>query len=146
MKEEDESKGDPGFRVNWMNMRDAYTGKMLWERRDWDDMYDGEVEARVPESILACRAVSREVNFYSKEEMRSFRLEQRILLHGQPFEEWRFTFGFVMPGSTNTWQQVIQAADDVLPAHVLSGNVVIETSFFDGASLISTCRVRVFYD
>jgi hypothetical protein len=25
--------------------------------------------------------------------------------------EWRFDFGFVIPGSTNSWQQSIQAAD-----------------------------------
>ena len=51
-----------------------------------------------------------------------------------------------MPGSTNTWQQVIEAADEMMPAEVLNGNVVIETSFFDGDMLISKCRVRIFYD
>ena len=51
-----------------------------------------------------------------------------------------------MPGSTNTWQQVIEAADEMLPVEVLDGNVVIETSFFDGQQLISQCRVRIFYD
>ena len=69
-----------------------------------------------------------------------------MLLHDQPFEVWNFEFGFVMPGSTNTWQQVIEAADEMMPAEVLNGNVVIETSFFDGDMLISKCRVRIFYD
>ena len=50
------------------------------------------------------------------------------------------------PGSTNTWQQVIEAADEMMPAEVLDGNVVIETSFFDGDAIISKCRVRIFYD
>lgn len=113
-----------GFKVNWMNMRDAYTGRILWEQHSgWEEMYDREIVARVPSSILACKAVSREVNFSSAHQMESFHLEQRIMLHEQPFEEWRFAFGFVMPGSTNTWQQVIEAADEVLPAHVLNGNV-----------------------
>ena len=74
------------------------------------------------------------------------RAEQRVLLHDRPFERWTFRFGFVMPGSTNTWQQVIEAADEMLPVEVLDGNVVIETSFFDGQQLISQCRVRIFYD
>ncbi|KAH8091973.1 3',5'-cyclic-nucleotide phosphodiesterase [Aureococcus anophagefferens] len=78
--------------------------------------------------------------------MEHFRLEQRVLLHDQPFEAWNFQFGFVMPGSTNSWQQVIEAADEMMPAEVLNGNVVIETSFFDGDMLIAKCRVRIFYD
>ena len=89
---------------------------------------------------------SREVNFTSEFKMKDFRLEQRVLLHDRPFERWNFRFGFVMPGSTNTWQQVIEAADEMLPVEVLDGNVVIETSFFDGQQLISQCRVRIFYD
>ena len=121
-----------GFRINWMNMRDAATGKILWEQsKGWGDMYDREILARVPRRLLDCRAVSREVNFTSEFKMKDFRLEQRVLLHDRPFERWNFRFGFVMPGSTNTWQQVIEAADEMLPVEVLDGNVVIETSFFD---------------
>ncbi len=37
-----------------------------------------EHEARVPKRILKCRAVSREINFSSEEEMKQFRLEQRV--------------------------------------------------------------------
>ena len=35
--------------------------------------------------------------------------------------EFFFVFGFVIPGSTNTWQQVIEAAspDKMLPAEAL---------------------------
>ena len=136
-----------GFTINWMNMRDAYTGRILWEQKQgWGDMYEREILARVPRAILDCRAVSREVNFSSEQKMESFRLEQRVLLHDQPFEEWKFQFGFVMPASTNSWQQVIEAADEMMPAEVLNGNVVIETSFYDGDMLISKCRVRIFYD
>ena len=49
----------------------------------------------------------------------------------QCIEEWLFDFGFVIPNSTNTWQQVIEADEgNMIPAEVLSGNVTIETSFF----------------
>ena len=71
-----------GFRINWMNMRDAATGKILWEQaKGWGDMYDREILARVPRRLLDCRAVSREVNFSSEFKMKDFRLEQRVLLH-----------------------------------------------------------------
>ena len=61
-------------------------------------------------------------------------------------EEWRFDFGFVIPGSTNSWQQVIKAADEMMDPELLSGNITIETSFFDGASFIAKSLVRIFYD
>lgn len=64
-----------------------------------------------------------------------------------PSSEWNFQFGFVMPGSTNSWQSVIEAAPEaqMMPASVLTGNIVIETRFFDGDELVSTSRVRIFY-
>lgn len=40
---------------------------------------DMEHEARVPKKILKCRAVSREINFSSVEQMQKFRLEQKVL-------------------------------------------------------------------
>jgi len=38
------------------------------------------------------------------------------------FQEWKFDFGFVIPGSTNTWQSVIEAAPEsqMMPANALT--------------------------
>lgn len=47
---------------------------------------DTEHEARVPKRILQCRAVSREINFSSEEEMQQFRLEQRVYFKGTIIE------------------------------------------------------------
>ncbi|GFS17517.1 retinal rod rhodopsin-sensitive cGMP 3',5'-cyclic phosphodiesterase subunit delta [Elysia marginata] len=106
-----------------------------------------EHEARVPKKILKCRAVSREINFSSKEPMDKFRLEQRVLFKGKCLEEWFFDFGFVIPGSTNTWQSLIEAAPEsqMMPANVLNGNVVIETRFYDEEMCVSVSKVRIFY-
>jgi retinal rod rhodopsin-sensitive cGMP 3',5'-cyclic phosphodiesterase subunit delta len=54
----------------------------------------------------------------------------------------------VIPNSTNTWQQTIEAADEsrMLPATALDGNVLIETSFFDDDLLVCKTVLRVFYD
>lgn len=132
---------------NWMNLRDADSGKILWQGNedlwvslifqilhwrmtiDWTSISylidrsvpDVEHEARVPKKILRCRAVSREINFSSAEPMERFRLEQKVLFKGRCLEEWFFEFGFVIPNSTNTWQSLIQAAPEsqMMPANVL---------------------------
>lgn len=49
-------------------------------------MLNDLVTARVPKKILKCRAVSREINFSSKEAMDKFRLEQRVLFKGKCLE------------------------------------------------------------
>ncbi|XP_030842777.1 retinal rod rhodopsin-sensitive cGMP 3',5'-cyclic phosphodiesterase subunit delta [Strongylocentrotus purpuratus] len=136
-----------GFKVNWMNLRDADSGKIMWQGHDDLSAPDGEHEARVPKKILKCKAISREVNFSSLEPMHQFRLEQRVLFKGRCLEEWFFEFGFVIPNSTNTWQSTIEAAAEgqMMPASVLSGNVVIETKFYDEELLVSTSKVRLYY-
>jgi len=136
-----------GFKLNWMNLRDASSGKVLWQSSDDLSVTGVDHEARVPKKILKCKAVSREINFTSKESMDKFRLEQRVFFKGNCLEEWFFDFGFVIPGSTNTWQSVIEAAPEsqMMSASVLSGHVVIETKFFDKDMLVSTSQVRIFY-
>ncbi|KAK6621676.1 Retinal rod rhodopsin-sensitive cGMP 3',5'-cyclic phosphodiesterase subunit delta [Polyplax serrata] len=130
-----------------MNLRDVDTGKILWQGNEDLSIPDVEHEARVPKKILKCRAVSREINFSSVEEMKKFRLEQKILFKNRCLEEWFFEFGFVIPNSTNTWQSLIEAAPEsqMMPANVLNGNVVIETKFFDDDLLVCTSRVRLYY-
>ncbi|CAF0746359.1 unnamed protein product [Brachionus calyciflorus] len=100
-----------GFKLNWMNLRDADSGRILWQSSE--DMSNPEIEheARVPKKLLKCRAVSHKC-----------------------IEEWYFEFGFVIPGSTNSWQSLIEAAPEsqMIPASLLSGHVVIETIFLDG--------------
>jgi retinal rod rhodopsin-sensitive cGMP 3',5'-cyclic phosphodiesterase subunit delta len=61
--------------------------------------------------------------------------------------EWVFEFGFVIPGSTNTWQSLIEAAPEsqMIPASLLSGNVVIETTFYDNDLEVSRSKVKIYY-
>lgn len=135
-----------GFRINHMTMREEETGAVLWERSQWAGAFEEELQLRLPRAVLACRAVSREMNFTSAETLRDFRLRQVVMLHGHPIEQWDFDFGFVIPGSTNSWQCTIEAGDAVIPAEILSGNVVIETTFLEGDTAVGTSKMRVFYD
>ena len=136
-----------GFKINWMNFRDTDSEKVLWQgTEDFTDP-EKEHEARVPRKILKCRAVSREISFSSVQSMDKFRLEQRVYFKDRILEEWFFEFGAVIPNSTNTWQSLIEATPEsqMMPAQVLSGNVVIETQFYDDELLVSTSKVRLFY-
>eukprot|EP00450_Noctiluca_scintillans_P020307 CAMPEP_0194520682 /NCGR_PEP_ID=MMETSP0253-20130528/54771_1 /TAXON_ID=2966 /ORGANISM="Noctiluca scintillans" /LENGTH=203 /DNA_ID=CAMNT_0039364953 /DNA_START=60 /DNA_END=672 /DNA_ORIENTATION=- len=145
-----------GFVINWMNMRDAATGRVLWESPMWDTN-KVEAEAHVKREILQCRQVAREINFSSVEMMQSLRLVQSVLFNGEEIEEWNFSFGFVIPNSTNTWQQTIESAEEeeMITAEVASGNIVIDTTFYEADSAIANQKIasstsdgpaRVLYD
>ncbi|KAG4079380.1 hypothetical protein HA402_008072 [Bradysia odoriphaga] len=136
-----------GFQINWMILRDADTGKVLWqENKDFSSSGEEHV-ARVPIKILDLRAVSREINFSTIETMENFRLDQKVLFKGRILEEWFFEMGWVQQNTTNTWQSTIESAPEsqMMPAKVLNGNVTIETNFFDSDTLISKSVVRLYY-
>merc|ERR1712196_154763 len=128
-------------------MRDAGEGTVMWESADIVAYSEVEQAAHVPAEILSCRAISREINFSSNELIEELKLVQRVFFQGNCIEEWRFDFGFVIPSSTNTWQSTIEAAGEgkMIPADILSGNITIETSFYDGDLFVSKSVIRVFY-
>jgi retinal rod rhodopsin-sensitive cGMP 3',5'-cyclic phosphodiesterase subunit delta len=152
-----------GFQINWMNM--SSEGKELW-KEDFHKtkVFGKKIIVQLPKEILNKKHISREINFSSKEIIKHLRLRQQIKLHGNTskysrlmviivpiltekfeVENWLFDFGFVIPGSTNTWQNTIDAGQNVIPAAILSGNVTIETTFCDGNELIGTCDALVYY-
>ena len=46
------------FQINWMNMRDADDGQILWSSHEWSrEMFKKEANAYVPKEILDCRYV-----------------------------------------------------------------------------------------
>lgn len=128
-------------------MKDAENGRLLWDgTADWNST--DIVEAHIPKEILACRAVAREVNFSSKWQLDEFKLTQIVRLFGNIIEVWNFDFGFVIPNSTNTWEQIIDAAEpeEILPASTLSGNIIIETTFYNGNLVLRKNEVKLFYE
>ena len=67
-------------------------------------------------------------------------------LHGQAVEEFGFEFGFVMPNSTNSWEQVIDAEEgQVMPAEVLSGNLIVDTYFCVKGQPFAHQKYRIYY-
>ena len=49
---------------------------MLWESDDWNLASDEEVKVEFPAAMLACRAIGRELVFYSKKIMHQFSIRQ----------------------------------------------------------------------
>lgn len=114
-----------GFVINSVKMGDADTGEIIWSSSDCKAFLNSkeEIIANIPSKILKCRCVAREVNFSSAEIIDKLRLTQTILFNDVATEFFEFKFGFVIPGSTNTWQQTIDAVDpsEMMPASALSG-------------------------
>ena len=61
-----------------MILRDADTGKVIWQENKDFSSAEVEHEARVPVKVLDLRAVSREINFSTVESMENFRLDQKV--------------------------------------------------------------------
>ncbi len=101
-----------------MNIKDDETRKTLWESKSWDKTFHEELKIEVPKEILNLKAVSRELNFSSKELIKDFRIVQSVSLMDNPLEVWNFKFGFVIPDSTNSWENVIEAAGNVFSIRV----------------------------
>ena len=105
----DITKGE--FRIESIRMKDANKGKVLWESNNWDLNQNEEQKVEFPASMLGCKAIGREIVFYSQKIMHDFSIRQVMSLHGQVVEEFGFDFGFVMPNTTNSWEQVIDAEE-----------------------------------
>lgn len=59
-------------------MRDADTGKIIWQENKDLSSSGVEHKAKIPVKILDLRAVSREINFSTIEPIENFRLDQKV--------------------------------------------------------------------
>lgn len=135
-----------GFKINFMKMKNGDTGECLWECKEYNlDKQDGS--ENLPKEILQCESVNREINFSSVHSIDNLELVQNFYLNDEVIESSRFQFGFVIPNSTNNWEQIIEAksAEEMIPYEVLSGNLVVETIFITCGTVIIKNRVRIFY-
>ena len=145
--EEDENfkKIKEGFTVNYMQMRDGSKGRVMWEVKSWDLTKEQHTE-NITKDLLKCKRIIRNVNFSSDEKIDELELVQNFYLMGELFESSRFKFGFVIPGSTNDWEQIMIAKEDgVLPAEVLSGKLQVETLFLIQGKVLYKNRILIYY-
>ena len=104
-------------------------------------------EILIKKEFLECDEVTREIVFSSVEAVKNLRVEQEMRLNNELVEKHAFRFGFVIPGSTNAWQQTFTAAENgrIADAEILSGNLEILTTFSDGNRLIKRLSLIVYY-
>ena len=144
-KHEKLKKIKDGFHINFMKMKDGSQGKVLWQCNEWD-IHAEYREEHLPKEILECKEVVREINFSSKESIEQLELIQNYYIKDELVESSRFYFGFVIPNSTNNWDQTVEAKEEMIPCHILSGNLLVETIFLSGDYLISKSNILIYYD
>ena len=66
-------------------------------------------------------------------------------LQGHIVEQLDFNFGFVIPNSTNNWEQIIEARDEMIPYSILSGKLKVETVFFADGEIFLKNYITIFY-
>ena len=127
------------FKLQHMTISDADDrSKIFWSVQNWDLTDQSEQRVDLPAEMLGCRALSREIVFFSKHKIEDFTIVQIMSMQGHQIEKLEFKFGFVIPNSTNSWDQVIEAdMENMLPAEMLSGNLVVDTYFNSGTTTLA---------
>ena len=134
-----------GLTINHMQMKDGSNGKVLWECKKWDFSSKNHKE-NLSKELLDCKVIIRNVNFSSTEPIEDLELIQNFYLMGELLESSRFKFGFVIPNSTNDWEQIIEAKEEgVLPAEVLSGKLQVETIFLCQEQILWKNKIIIYY-
>ena len=135
-----------GFKINHMKMKDGENGETLWECNEYNLENENKSE-NLPKEILDCSVITREINFSSEYSIENLELIQNFYLNEELIESSRFCFGFVIPNSTNNWEQIIEAKpkEEMIPYHILSGNLQVETIFISSNTIIFKNRVLIFY-
>ena len=61
------------FKIVQMSMRDADDrSQLFWQVENWDLTNQQETRVDLPSSMLKCRALSREIVFFSKDKIEDF--------------------------------------------------------------------------
>lgn len=140
-----------GLTLHSMTLEVSSTGRLVWEHSNFDtELFSGsaggETRLEIPAAVLRLTGVTCKLTFGSEEAIQALRVVHRFFLHGACMEEWHFTFGFVIPGSTNPWVSTIHASPQgLLSAELLSGLLRVESSFFDGDSFIAKLDHVIYY-
>ena len=135
-----------GLAIHLLVFSDEESGRELC-KIDWtdSDAFNGEKQEFLSREMLQCSAVCRTMRFSSTKERFKAVIVQKVLFNGEQIETWSFDFGYVIPNSTNTWASVTKAADQMIPPEILSGKMVIESTFYDGSEVLAVQRTRCFF-
>jgi retinal rod rhodopsin-sensitive cGMP 3',5'-cyclic phosphodiesterase subunit delta len=135
-----------GFKINHMKMKNGENGETLWSCEEYN-LEDENTSQNLPKEILECSVITREINFSSLQAIDNLELIQNFYLNEELIESSRFYFGFVIPNSTNNWEQVIEAKpkEEMIPYQILSGHLLVETIFISSNAVVFKNRCLIYY-
>lgn len=142
---EDLSKKN-GFKIKAIKFKDGNNGKVLWESSNYDISVNEKTE-NLPKEIAGLSVIKREIIFSTEEKLDNLELVQNFYLYGELIESHRFHFGFVIPKSDNSWEQIIEARpeEEMIPIDILSGNLRVEILFLNNSQVICRNVIKIFY-
>jgi retinal rod rhodopsin-sensitive cGMP 3',5'-cyclic phosphodiesterase subunit delta len=144
--DEESKKIMAGFKINTMKLMDYDTHKVYWQASNWDNTVVVRTE-KFPKDILKCAVISRTLNFSSDEEIHDFSIVQQVTMDEMVIEELKFDFGFVIPHSTNDWEQIIEAdKENMMSAEQINGKIAMDTLFMKKDKLLYKARIKIIYE
>ncbi|KAK2945246.1 putative Retinal rod rhodopsin-sensitive cGMP 3',5'-cyclic phosphodiesterase subunit delta [Blattamonas nauphoetae] len=128
---------ETGFKVESIRMRDCATKKVFFQEQGWETIKPLR-EMHLEKALLECESVATEYTFSVDTELEDLKLVQQMLMMGNVIEEFKFEFGFAMPGSTNSFESIIYSAGkgNMYPPELLSGNLQTIVTFVDGDKVV----------
>lgn len=135
-----------GFKIKAIKFKDGNSGKVLWESSNYDVSIVDKTE-NLPKEIAGLSIIKREIIFSTKEKLENLELVQNFYLYGELIESHRFHFGFVIPMSDNSWEQIIEARpeEEMIPTDILSGNLRVEILFLNNSQVICRNVIKILY-
>lgn len=147
-----------GYRIHSITLRSMETGEVVFESTSFfhsfvksrtaldDYRCDLEKKLVLPKRALSSRALLCSIIFSSEESIQNLNCTSDVFLGGGFLEHWESNFGFVIPGSTNTWETCfVRSETDFIDPSISSGNVVFDSVFCDGDIPIRQFKLRLFF-
>ncbi|KAF0768196.1 retinal rod rhodopsin-sensitive cGMP 3',5'-cyclic phosphodiesterase subunit delta-like [Aphis craccivora] len=139
-----------GFHINWINLVDNDTGEVLWHTNDNYAISGNKfntITVKIPRKVLDCKALTRTISFTSTHRIDYLKMRHRELVSLQCVHEWVSEFGTVLPDLNETWETTFTHKEGISSssANCLSGDLVMETSFYNGDKFIGSTKILLYF-
>lgn len=135
------------FKINSILLEDKYTSKVYCENENNFFSSRSTHEIIICGSIFSSKGINMFITFSSRVLIENLRIIQRFKYKGDCIEQWVNTIGRVEYGLYRMCHVELTPAPEIrmMPSQILSGNLVVESDFYDGEMYITTSLTRIFY-
>ena len=135
-----------GFKINNILLKDS-KGEIIWQNSF--NLTEKIGKQDLPKEILDYKVITMEINFSSELDIDNLELVQDFYYDDKLIDSSRFSFGFVMPNSTNNWEQIIEVDPNlkilIEENGIKRGNLVANSIFFTKTNIISKNKTILYY-